>query len=422
MQLWIIDQLINNGVSESLADDVSVVISLIALLLASWLINSVTRILIVRSLQGLVKKTETNIDDALNDRGVFTRLSHIAPAVVVWLVAPHVFSEMIGWSDALRRIAEIYMLLVCLFAFSALLDAAQDIYRRFDVARRIPIRGYIQIMKMLATTAVGIFVLSKLLDKSPWVFLSGMGALTAIILLVFKDAILGFVAGIQLVANDMVRPGDWVEMSRYGADGNVTEITLTTVKVQNWDQTITTVPTYSLIAESFKNWRGMEESGGRRIKRSIFIDVESIRHCDDELLDRFEQLPRLRDYIRESRETVANYNRENKIPETIAVAGRRLTNIGTFRKYVEAYIRELPEANDEMTFLIRQLQPTDRGLPLEIYFFSRDQRWAHYEALQADIFDHLFAALPYFELRAFQFPTSAAFSNALQAGPAANSE
>jgi len=208
----------------------------------------------------------------------------------------------------------------------------------------------------------------------------------------------------------MVRPGDWIEMPKYGADGEVLEVSLTTVKVCNWDKTITTVPTYALISDSFKNWRGMEDSGGRRIKRSISIDVDSIRHCDEEMLDRLEGVDRIRDYVRETRNRVADANRETAGNASVPVNGRRMTNIGTFRKYMEAYLREIPEVHPEMTFLVRQLQPTDRGLPIEVYFFSKDQRWVQYEAIQADIFDHFFASLPYFGLRAFQLPSSRAFA------------
>ena len=410
MQRSIIDQLIAIGIPESTALPLSVVVGLAIAIIVGVVANAIARTIIVRTVERLVEKTKTTWDDALAERGVFTRFSHLAPAIAVWALAPSLLSEIPEWISVVRRFSEVYMLCVGVFAFSAFLDAAQDIYRQFDVSRRIPIRGYVQIVKLITFLAGGIFTLSLLLDKSPWVFLSGMGALTAIILLVFKDAILGFVAGIQLVANDMVRPGDWIAMPKYGADGDVLEISLTTVKVQNWDKTITTVPTYALISDAFVNWRGMEESGGRRIKRSISIDLESIRHCDDAMLDRFERIPRIAEYVRERRAEVARFNEERSIPSDVPVAGRRMTNVGTFRHYIEAYLRELPETHSEMTFLVRQLQPTDRGLPIEIYFFSKDQRWAHYEALQADIFDHLFASLEYFELHAFQLPSSRSVS------------
>jgi len=410
MRQSIIERLTAAGLSADAANVIQFLASLLVLVLAAWLANLIAKKIIVTTAERLVRKTSTDWDDAFAERGVFSRFSHLAPALVLWAGAPWAFEGFPDLIEATRRIAEIYMIVVCLFALSGFLDAAQDIYRKFDVSRRIPIRGYVQVVKIVATLAAGVLVLSLALDKSPLLFLSGMGALTAILLLIFKDAILGFVAGIQLVANDMVRPGDWIEMPKYGADGEVSELSLTTVKVRNWDKTITTVPTYALISDSFKNWRGMSESGGRRIKRSISIDVDSIRHCDDEMLDRYEKIDRIRDYVREARARIDKANHETGTAGTVPVNGRRMTNVGTFRRYVETYLRELPEVHTEMTFLVRQLQPTERGLPIEIYFFSKDQRWVQYEALQADIFDHLYASLSFFELRAFQFPSGASLA------------
>jgi miniconductance mechanosensitive channel len=416
MRQTILGWLAAAGLSEDYAAVVLAALSPIVLLIVAWVANGIARRIIATTAERVAQKTETTWDDVLAEHRVFARLSHLAPALVLWIGAAVAFHGIPDAIAVTRRIAETYMIVVCLFALSAFLDAAQTIYGRFEVARRIPIRGYVQVAKLMATFAGAVFILSLVLDKSPWVFLSGMGALTAILLLVFKDAILGFVAGIQLVANDMVRPGDWIEMPKYGADGDVVEVTLTTVKVRNWDKTITTVPTYSLISDSFKNWRGMTESGGRRIKRSISIDVDSVRHCDDAMLDRFEKLDRIRDYVRETRAWVDKTNREASTDGTIPVNGRRMTNVGTFRKYLEAYLREIPEVREDMTFLVRQLQPTERGLPIEIYCFSSDQRWVQYEAIQADIFDHVFASLPFFELRAFQFPSGRSIEALARAG------
>jgi miniconductance mechanosensitive channel len=252
---------------------------------------------------------------------------------------------------------------------------------------------------------VAIFAISIIIDKSVLVLLTGLGALTAIILLIFKDSILGLVAGIQLVANDMVRPGDWIEMPKYGADGDVIQITLNTVKIRNWDKTITTIPTYSLISDSFKNWRGMSESGGRRIKRALPIDMTSVKFCTPEMIDRFSRIAMLRDHIERKTKELREYNERNEIDQSVPVNGRRMTNLGTFRAYLVAYLRAHPKIHQDMTFLVRQLPPSDKGLPLEIYVFSNDQVWANYEAIQADIFDHLLASLPEFELRPFQSPT-----------------
>ena len=418
MRQQILDYLTAAGLGENAAAVILGVGSFLVLGVAAWLANLIARQIILNSIERLVRKTKTDWDDALAQRKVFSRFSHLAPALVFWGGAALAFEGMPDLISVVRKFAEVYMILVGLFAVSGFLDAAHDIYRKFDVSRRIPIRGYVQVIKILASAAAGVFVLSLVLKKSPLMLLTGMGALTAILLLVFKDAILGFVAGIQLVANDMVRPGDWIEMRKYGADGDVIEVSLTTVKVRNWDKTITTVPTYALISDAFRNWRGMEESGGRRIKRSISIDLDSIRHCDDEMLDRFEKVRRIRDYVRETRTRIDQANRDTDADGSVPVNGRRMTNIGTFRKYMEAYLREIPEVHPEMTFLVRQLQPTDRGLPIEIYVFSKDQRWVQYEAIQADIFDHLFASLPFFDLRAFQLPSGR--SVAALAAPAAD--
>ncbi len=237
--------------------------------------------------------------------------------------------------------------------------------------------------------------------------LSGLGAMTAILLLVFKDTILGLVAGIQLVANDMVRPGDWLEMPKYGADGDVEEITLNVVKIRNWDKTVTTIPTYALISDSFKNWRGMSESGGRRIKRSMLLDVSSIRFCTDETLGELRKIRKLAPFIEQRLKEISDANAEYEGSEPSPANGRRLTNMGLFRQYAVEYLREHGDIRKDMTFLVRQLQPTAEGLPLEIYVFSGDQRWVQYEAIQADIFDHVLAVVPLFDLRVFQAPTGA---------------
>jgi miniconductance mechanosensitive channel len=397
----------NLGLSE---DQVALALQLAALLgiaILAILANFVAKKIIVRAVHLVVRRTRTTWDDVLRERRVFTRLSHLAPALVIWYLAPEALGETGDLALVARRGAEIYMLVVSLLVMGAFLDAINEIYRRYSVAIRMPIRGYIQVVKIVLSIAVAIFALSIMLDKSPWIFLSGLGAMSAVMLLIFKDAILGLVAGIQLSANDMVRPGDWIEMKKYGADGDVMEVSLTTVKVRNWDKTITTIPTWALISDSFRNWRGMEMSGGRRIKRSVWIDVNSIRFCTPEMIERFSRIHFLREYIERKQHELAEYNTEHGFDDTTLVNGRRMTNIGTFRAYLVQYLRHHPQVHQDMTFLIRQLQPTETGLPIEIYVFSSDQRWAHYEAIQADIFDHVLAALPEFGLRPFQNPSGA---------------
>lgn len=239
--------------------------------------------------------------------------------------------------------------------------------------------------------------------------MSLLGGLTAVLLLVFKDMILGLVAGIQLSSNNMIARGDWIEMPNYGADGDVIDITLTTVMVQNWDKTITTIPTYALISDSFKNWKGMQESGGRRIKRAVNIDINSIRFVDDELLSKLRKVELLKDYLQDKLQEIDKYNQEHAVDTSLLINGRKITNIGTFRAYLIAYLRRHPLINKEMTFLVRQLRPTECGLPIEVYVFSNDKVWANYEAIQADIFDHIFAVVPEFGLRVFQNPTGSDF-------------
>jgi len=297
------------------------------------------------------------------------------------------------------------MILAGLFAFNGFLNAVVDIYNTFEIAREKPIKGYVQISMIIISIFGGIFALSTLLNRSPWPLLSGLGAMTAILLLIFKDSILGLVASIQLSVNDMVRIGDWIEMPKFNADGDVIDVSLHTVKVRNWDKTITTIPAYALIADSFKNWRGMSESGGRRIKRAINIDMTSVKFCTPEMLDRYEKFQLLTDHVRSKRKEIAEYNAAHSIDTSELINGRNLTNIGTFRNYLVAYLRHHPKIHNDMTFLVRQLPAGEHGLPIEVYVFSNDQAWANYEAIQADIFDHILAILPEFDLRVFQQPS-----------------
>jgi len=378
---------------------------LLAVALIAYIANLIAKKIIVRVMIGVVRRSKTDWDDPLVERGVFTKLSHLAPALVIGATASTAFQASQALIELAKQAADVYMLIIGILVVNAFLDAVNDVYQKFEVSKRVPIRTYTQVIKIGVTVAALIFVLSIVMDKEPWVFLSGIGALTAVLLLVFKDTLLGFVASIQLVAHDMLRPGDWIEMPNFGADGDVTEITLNTVKVQNWDKTITTIPTYALISGSFKNWRGMSESGGRRIKRSVHIDVNSIKFSTPEMIEKFSKIEMLRDYIERKQQELSDHNRRKGIDESVLVNGRRMTNVGTFRVYLIEYLRRHPKINNEMTFLVRQLQPTDKGLPIEIYVFSNDQRWVQYEDVQADIFDHIFAALPEFGLRPFQDTT-----------------
>jgi miniconductance mechanosensitive channel len=297
------------------------------------------------------------------------------------------------------------MLLTGIFVLNSLLNAVGAVYRDFEISRQRPIRGYIQIAKIILFIFISLVAISVILDRSPWLLLSGFGAMTAVVILVFKDTILGLVASIQLSANNMVQIDDWIEMPKYGANGPVIDITLHTVKVRNWDKTITTIPTYALISDAFVNWRGMTESGGRRMKRSVHIDMTSVKFCDEAMLQRFRKFQYLDKYLDSKLAEIEEYNRTHEADLTEVINGRRLTNLGTFRAYIWAYLENHPMIHKDLTYMVRHLAPGPEGIPIEIYAFSTDQRWTYYESIQADIFDHILAVIPEFELRVFQRPT-----------------
>ncbi len=386
------------------------IFSLIGLVVLAYLANFIAKKVILRSVHHFASRTSTHWDDLLVERGVFRRLSHFTPAIVIYIMAPIVFNNETAVLVT-KKIAQIYMLLVSAFTVDAFLSAIIDIYRSYSVSQKMPIKSMIQVVKIFIYLVIGVVILSIIIGRSPAFFIGGIGAMTAVLMLIFKDPILGFAAGIQLSANNMVRIGDWIEMPKYGADGDVVDISLTTVKVQNWDKTISTIPTFALVSDGVKNWRGMSESGGRRIKRSINIDMSSVKFCTGEMLERFKKFQYLSGYIEEKRKELSDYNMDKNIDDSELVNGRRLTNIGTFRAYLTSYLRDHPKINKNLTFLIRQLEPGPNGMPMEIYVFSNDQVWANYEAIQADIFDHIMAVIPEFELRVFQNPTGADFQS-----------
>ena len=317
-----------------------------------------------------------------------------------------VFPDLESVQRAIERFAVAYMIVMTGVVIDALLDAFVEIYRTYEISRSRPIKSYLGVVRIVAWAVIALLVLSVLLDRSPLVFLSGLGALTAVLLLVFKDSLLGLVASVQIASQDMVRRGDWIEVPKYGADGDVIDVSLTTVKVQNWDHTITSLPTYALVSDSFKNWRGMTESEGRWIKRSVSIDMTSVRFLTPEMIDRFERIALIRDYVRDKRAALAETNRDRPESE-VRINQRHLTNLGTFRAYVEAYVRSHPLIHPDLTLLVRQLAPGSSGIPIEVYAFSSDKNWGNYEQLQADLFDHILAVVPEFGLRVFQEPSGA---------------
>lgn len=342
------------------------------------------------------------LDGALIKR-LNRRLAALTLPLLLVLVAPLVFAEFPQLHRLITTFCELYLLLTIARLLSTALSLAELLLGRRASANRLPLRGITQAAKLTVAIISLVMAISVLFEKSPLYILSGVGALTAVILLIFKDALLGFVGGLQLAANDMVRTGDWIEMPKYGADGDVIEVGLTTVKVRNWDKTITTVPTYALVTDAFKNWRGMTESGGRRIKRAVHIDIQSIRFLTDDDMTNLSHLQPLRPYLAQKKQEL--HDDAQQWDGEAIVNRRRLTNIGTFRAYLERYLAQLPLVNHDMTLLVRQLPPQAEGLPIEIYLFCRDTRWGVYEQFQADIFDHIFAILPTFGLRAFQAPS-----------------
>ncbi|MBT7597584.1 MAG: mechanosensitive ion channel [Gemmatimonadetes bacterium] len=387
-------------------------VRLIAVLALAALSNIVTRQVLVRWIGGLIRTTRTKADDVLLQRNVLRRMALLAPVIVLYYGA----DALPGDLEMVRQVVSAALLLVLLMVTGAVINAFQDLSGDFASASEVPIKSYAQIVKLVVYILGGLMTVAVLTGRSPWVLMSGIGALMAVIILVFRDTILNIVASITITANRLVRVGDWIEAPAFGADGDVIDIALHTVKVQNWDKTITTIPTYKLVETSFKNWRGMSESGGRRIKRALYIDMSTIRLCDVQMLERFERFELLAEGIRQRRAEVERYNAEHVTEAQELINGRRLTNVGTLRAYIIAYLRQHPNIHQDLTFLVRQLAPTPQGLPIEIYVFTRDIEWVRYEEIQADIFDHLLAVVPMFELRIFQEPTGADFT-ALRESP-----
>ncbi len=402
------------GISSTYENLVISVFKLLVLILISYIIFAISRKYIINVLVGLARHTKSKWDDILIERRVFNMLTYLVPAYFLYWLIPHALDPYPEIINLILLGIRIYSIVIIALVALAFLDSILHIYMQYDIAKARPIKGYIQVGKILVYIIGVLTLISVLIGQSPLILLGGLGAFSAVLLLVFKDAILGLVAGVQLSANDMLRPGDWISMPKYGADGTVTDITLTTIKIQNWDKTISTVPAYSLFTDSFKNWRGMEESGGRRIKRSVNIDMNSIRFCTAEMLEKYKQFQQIVNYVKSTEVEMQKYNVEKKINTNVMVNGRRQTNIGIFRAYLKEYLFNHPDIRSDMTFLIRHLQPTENGLPIEIYVFSRVQAWAEYEAIQADIFDHILSSIPEFDLSVFQNPSGRDFGKIIK--------
>lgn len=401
MMEWIRDWLLQFNMDPDTVTTLTYIVMSVLIILLCVVANLVTKKIVLKILAHVIKKNRFTWDDKLLERKVFQRLSHLVPAMIIFHFAP----LYQGYQPLIEKAAFVYMIIVIMLVVNSFLSALHDIYLTYEISKVRPIKGFVQVVKIILFFIGSIVLIATLLDKNPLLLLSGLGALSAVLMLIFQNSILGFVAGVQLTANNMVRVGDWIEMPKHNADGDVIEITLTTVKVQNWDKTITMIPAAAFITDSFKNWRGMHETGGRRIKRSIYIDVASIRFCTDEMIERFKKIHYLKDYVESKEREIEEYNRENNIDPSSVVNGRRMTNIGTYRIYIQNYLQNHPRIHKGLTCMVRQLAPGEFGLPLEIYCFTNDTRWPVYEAIQADIFDHIFAVAQEFGLRVFQNPT-----------------
>jgi len=402
---FILNFFLQTGLAEpaarALSNGTIFMLTILVAVLATW----VTKNVLLKSIVHFIQNNNYHWDDALIKNHFFARLSWFVPIVILYLAQDLLLPTEFSAAAFVRKLLLSAFVIIAVRCIISLLSSINDIYRTVRKTGGAPIRGYIDAAKIIAYVLGAIFILAILTNRSPWGLLSVLGGLTAVTMLVFKDTILGFVASIQLSGTDMVRIGDWIEMPSHGADGDVIDISIHCVRVQNWDKTISTIPTYALTANAFKNWRGMSDSGGRRIKRAINIDMNSIRFVTDNELKNLSKISLITEYVEGKKQEIASYNQQHGVDTSVLINGRRQTNIGIFRAYIIAFLRHHPQINRDMTFLVRHLKPGEHGLPIEIYVFSSDKVWANYEAIQADIFDHLLAALPVFELRVFQTPS-----------------
>lgn len=406
---WLNEFLLSLGVSNSTADVLDKTIILIVIIALAFLVQRICKYIVFNTIVKFVQRTKVTWDDIIFDPKVIGKLIGMIAPVIVYLLTPLIFEAGTSGYEYTQRFCMAYIIAMFIRFISALLTAFYTIYNSKEKYRDRPLKGLLQTVQIILYFIGGIAIVSILIDKSPLGLLAGLGASAAILMLVFQDSILGFVSGIQLSANNMVRVGDWIEMPKYGVDGDVIEITLNTVKVQNWDKTIVTIPPTALMKDSFQNWRGMQESGGRRIKRSVNIDMNTVKFCTPEMLAKYNKIHLVNQYVVKTEEVIRQFNEENHIDNSILVNGRRQTNLGVFRAYLTSYLKNHPSVSKNMTCMVRQLQPTERGIPLELYFFSANQVWVEYEGIQADIFDHVLAIIPEFDLQVFQNPTGGDF-------------
>lgn len=399
---FIYDLLIERGLSETSAKYLNMLALLVALLIVAFIIDFITKRILRRFSSGIAKTTKTNFDDILISNKLPRNIAHIIPLVILIEFVPQVFSDFDYAENIIEKTLKVIAILLTLRIIKSFFYSLRDYLKTLPRYKDKPVYSYIQVV-MIFLWILAIFSIFAIVTGISFIqFFAGIGAASAIIILVFRDTILGFVASIQVTVNDMVRIGDWITFEKYGADGDVIEITLATVKVQNWDKTITTIPTYALISDSFKNWRGMMASGGRRIKRSVIIKTSSIKFLTDQDIERFNKIELVTNYLNKQSEEIRKHNTEKGVDKSVLINGRNLTNFGVFRKYLQTYMDNHTAINKDMTLMVRQLEPTPQGIPMEIYAFSSDIRWQNYEYIMADIFDHVLASVNYFDLQIYE--------------------
>ncbi len=405
------DYFVSIGSSAYAAKFLNLLALSIILCIVIFLIDFIIRKILVQIFSQFASRSKTNFDDLLVSNKVPRNVAHIIPLLVAIEFVPVVFYDFKSFENVAERGLKVFAIVLTLWIVRSLLNTLKDYFKTLPNLKDKPIDSYIQVF-MIFAWVIGIFSAFAIITRIPFYsFLTGLGAASAVIILIFKDTILGFVASIQVSINDMVRIGDWITFEKYGADGNITEINLATVKVQNFDKTITTIPTYALISDSFKNWRGMTNSDGRRIKRSLTFAMNSIKYLSKDDVVKLKKIQLISAYLDKRQEDIDAFNENHNIDKSLLLNGRNLTNIGVFRKYIDAYINNHSAINKDMIIMVRQLEPKAQGIPLEIYAFSSDKRWENYEYIMADIFDHLIAAVPYFDLEIFELPSNSTFKN-----------
>lgn len=402
---WCLPLLKSWGLNDTLALYASLLVNLAILCILAYCIYFVFRFLLVTVLAVVAKKTKTKFDDLLIDNSTARYISYLIPFLFVYKSVPIILKDFVMWESLFGKIVGIYIVLLSLWVIRSILKSIRDYLQQQHKYADKPINSYVQVIMIVLWIFGFIVIIYEIFDVPRSAILGTFGGISAIIILIFRDVILGFVASVQVSLNDSVRIGDWISFDKFGADGDVIEINLTTIKVRNFDNTTTSIPTYSLISDSFRNWRGMLDSDGRRIKRHILVKTKSIRFLNEEELQKLKKIQLISRYIDDRQAEIDKYNKTYNVDKSLLVNGRNMTNFGLFRKYITTYLEYHPALNSNMTLLCRQLQPTHQGTPLEIYAFSKNQSFEEYEYVMSDIFDHIIASVPYFDLEIFEAPT-----------------